>query len=69
MDTKAEKRHRGTFVGGHLYDAQMEKLEAVARAISAATGQPPNQAGALRYIIENFDWQQSPLGKELVLAA
>jgi hypothetical protein len=69
MDSKPEKRHKGTFVGGHLYQKQMEKLEEIARAISEATGEPPNQAAALRYIIDNFDWEQSRLGKELALAA
>lgn len=68
MDSKAEKRHKGTFVGGHLYDRQMEKFEQVMTELSAATGQPANAAATLRYIIEHFSFDDSPLGKELAPA-
>lgn len=61
MDGKSEKRHKGTFVGGHLYDRQLEKFERIMAALAAATGERPNAAKTLRYIIEHFDFEASPL--------
>jgi hypothetical protein len=63
-ESKPENRHKGTYVGGHLYDRQVDKFGEIMRALADATGTPPNAAATLRYVIEHFDLESSPLAAE-----
>lgn len=58
---------KSNFVGVRLSDEEMGTLERVMRAMEPLTGKR-NQSDAIRYIIRNFDFEASPLGKAPSLA-
>jgi len=53
---------KNNFVGVRLNDEEMGALERVMQALEPLTGRR-NQSDAVRYIIRNFDFEASPLGK------
>lgn len=53
---KKEDNHKGTFVGVHLSDEQVEKVEKIAQAFNDTFGDVGrNRARALRWLIDCFD--------------
>ena len=59
---------KNNFVGVRLSNEEVEMMERVMDALEPLTGKR-NQSDALRYIIRNFNFEASPLGKELALVA
>jgi hypothetical protein len=53
---------KNNFVGVRLSDEEMSSLERVMQALEPLTGRR-NQSDAVRYIIRNFNFEASPLGK------
>jgi hypothetical protein len=58
---------KSNFVGVRLSDEEMSALERVVAALEPLTGRR-NQSDALRYMIRNFNFEASPLGKAPSLA-
>lgn len=58
---------KNNFVGVRLSDEEMDALERVMVALEPLTGRR-NQSDALRYMIRNFNFEASPLGKAPSLA-
>jgi hypothetical protein len=59
---------KSNYVGVRLSNEEMNMLERVMDALEPLTGKR-SQSDAVRYMIRNFNFEASPLGKELALVA
>lgn len=59
---------KNNYVGVRLSNEETDMLERVMDALEPLTGKR-SQSDAVRYMIRNFNFEASPLGKELALVA